>query len=57
VAREQQLGLRLFHRTTPGAPDAGRHLFHERCRRILDELHDARAAMQAAAEAPRAGCA
>ncbi|BDR11048.1 LysR family transcriptional regulator [Comamonas thiooxydans] len=55
VARlEQQLGLRLFHRTTrqvrltqEGA------LFHERCRRILDELHDARAAMQAAAEAPR----
>ncbi|MEX8191590.1 LysR family transcriptional regulator [Comamonas guangdongensis] len=55
VARlEQQLGLRLFQRTTrqvrltqEGA------LFHERCRRILDELHDARAAMQAAAEAPR----
>jgi DNA-binding transcriptional LysR family regulator len=55
VARlEQQLGLRLFQRTSrqvrltqEGA------LFHERCRRILDELHDARAAMQAAAEAPR----
>jgi DNA-binding transcriptional LysR family regulator len=55
VARlEQQLGLRLYQRTTrqvrltqEGA------LFHERCRRILDELHDARAAMQAAAEAPR----
>lgn len=55
VARlEQQLGLRLFQRTTrqvrltqEGA------LFHERCRRILDELHDARATMQAAAEAPR----
>lgn len=55
VARlEQQLGLRLFHRTTrqvrltqEGA------LFHERCRRILDELHDARAAMQAAAQVPR----
>jgi DNA-binding transcriptional LysR family regulator len=49
-----RLGLRLFQRTTrqvrltqEGA------LFHERCRRILDELHDARAAMQAAAEAPR----
>jgi DNA-binding transcriptional LysR family regulator len=55
VARlEQQLGLRLFQRTTrqvrltqEGA------MFHERCRRILDELHDARAAMQSVAEAPR----
>jgi len=55
VARlEHRLGLRLFQRTTrqvrltqEGA------LFHERCRRILDELHDARAAMQSAAQAPR----
>ena len=55
VARlEQQLGLRLFHRTTrqvrltqEGA------LFHERCRRILDELNDARAMMQAAVGTPR----
>jgi DNA-binding transcriptional LysR family regulator len=55
VARlEQQLGVRLFHRTT-------RHtrlthegaLFHERCRRILDELDDARAMMQNAIAAPR----
>ncbi|MGB6098267.1 MAG: LysR family transcriptional regulator [Comamonas thiooxydans] len=55
VARlEQQLGLRLFHRTTRQVrlTQEG-SLFHERCRRILDELHDARAAMQAAAEAPR----
>ncbi|NIF83677.1 LysR family transcriptional regulator [Comamonas sp. Tr-654] len=55
VARlEQQLGLRLFHRTTRQVrlTQEGT-LFHERCRRILDELHDARAAMQAAAEAPR----
>ncbi len=55
VARlEQQLGLRLFNRTT-------RHvhltqegaMFHERCRRILDELDDARAMMQDAVAAPR----
>ena len=55
VARlEQQLSLRLFHRTTRQVrlTQEGT-LFHERCRRILDELHDARAAMQAAAEAPR----
>jgi len=55
VARlEAQLGLRLFHRTTrqvrlttEGA------LFHERCRRILDELDDARAMMQDAVATPR----
>lgn len=55
IARlEQQLGLRLFHRTTrqvrltqEGA------LFHARCRRILDELDDARAMMQAAVATPR----
>lgn len=55
VARlEQQLGLRLFHRTTRQVrlTQEGT-LFHERCQRILDELHDARAAMQAAAQAPR----
>ena len=55
VARlEQQLRLRLFHRTTRQVrlTQEGT-LFHERCRRILDELHDARAAMQAAAQAPR----
>src|SRR5689334_1665498 len=55
VARlEEQLGVRLFNRTT-------RHmrltqegaLFHERCRRILDELDDARSMMQDAVAAPR----
>lgn len=54
VARlEQQLGLRLFHRSTrqvrltqEGA------LFHQHCQRILDALHDARSAMQAVAEIP-----
>ena len=45
VARlEQQLGVRLFNRTT-------RHT--RRCRRILDELDDARAMMQDAVAAPR----
>ncbi len=55
VARlEQQLGVRLFNRTTrqvrltqEGA------LFHERCRRILDDLDDARAMMQQAVAQPR----
>lgn len=55
VARiEKQLGLRLFNRST-------RHvhltqegaMFHERCRRILDELDDARAMMQDAVAEPR----
>ena len=55
VARlEEQLGVRLFNRTTrqvrltqEGA------LFHERCKRILDELDDARAMMQDAVSTPR----
>jgi DNA-binding transcriptional LysR family regulator len=55
VARlEQQLGVRLFHRTTrqvrltqEGA------LFHARCRRILDELADAQAMLQSAVATPR----
>ena len=51
---EAQLGLRLFHRTTRQVrlTQEG-ELFHERCKRVLDELHDARSAMQAAAETPR----
>ncbi|WP_369648724.1 MULTISPECIES: LysR family transcriptional regulator [unclassified Variovorax] len=55
VARlEQQLGLRLFNRTTRHVrlTEEGA-MFHERCRRILDELDDARAMMQDAAAAPR----
>jgi len=55
VARlEASLGVRLFQRTTrritltqEGAQ------FYQRCRRILDDLHDAQAMMQQAAEAPR----
>ena len=51
---EKQLGLRLFNRST-------RHvhltqegaMFHQRCRRILDELDDARAMMQDAVAEPR----
>ncbi|RQO64471.1 LysR family transcriptional regulator [Variovorax sp. KBW07] len=55
VARlEQQLGLRLFNRTTRHVrlTEEGA-MFHERCRRILDELDDARAMMQDAVAAPR----
>jgi DNA-binding transcriptional LysR family regulator len=55
VARlEATLGVRLFQRTTrritltqEGAQ------FYQRCRRILDDLHDAQAMMQQAAETPR----
>lgn len=55
VARlEASLGVRLFQRTTrritltqEGAQ------FYQRCRRILDDLQDAQAMMQQAAEAPR----
>lgn len=44
VARlEQELGVRLLHRTTRrvALTDEGR-LFHERCRRVLDDLDEAR---------------
>lgn len=55
IARlEGQLGLRLFHRTTRQVrlTQEG-ELFHERCLRVLGELHDARAAMQELSLAPR----
>jgi DNA-binding transcriptional LysR family regulator len=55
VARlEQQLGLRLFHRTTRQVrlTEEGA-MFHVRCRHILEELDDARAMMQASIAAPR----
>lgn len=55
VARlEQQLGLRLFHRTTRQVrlTEEGA-MFHLRCRHILEELDDARAMMQASIAAPR----
>jgi len=51
---EQSLGARLFQRTTRriSLTDEGA-LFFERCRRILDDLHDAEAVMSEAASAPR----
>lgn len=55
VARlEQQLGTRLFQRSTRSIrlTDEGR-LFHERCRRILDDLDDAQATLAEALEKPR----
>ncbi|MES2937145.1 MAG: LysR family transcriptional regulator [Pseudomonadota bacterium] len=55
VARlEQELGVRLLQRSTRRLQltDEGR-LFHERCRRILDDLHDAQAMLSHAREEPR----
>lgn len=55
VARlEKQLGVRLMQRSTRSIQltDEGR-LFHERCRRILDDLEDAQAMLSHAREAPR----
>ncbi|MFT4266044.1 MAG: LysR substrate-binding domain-containing protein [Xenophilus sp.] len=55
IARlEAELGLRLFQRSTRQVrltPEG--MLFHERCKRALDELQDARAMMQAAHATPR----
>ena len=55
VARlEQQLGVRLFHRSTRHVrlTEEGT-LFHQRCRRILDDLEDAQAMLQSAVATPR----
>lgn len=55
VARlEQQLGVRLFHRSTRHVrlTEEGT-LFHQRCRRILDDLQDAQAMLQSAVATPR----
>ena len=51
---EQQLGVRLFQRSTRSIrlTQEGR-LFHERCRRILEDLDDAHAALAQAMETPR----
>ncbi len=51
---EQQLGTRLFQRSTRSLrlTEEGR-LFHERCRRILDDLGDAQAILAQALEKPR----
>ncbi len=55
VARlEQDLGVRLLQRSTRRLQltEEGR-AFHERCRRILDELDDAKAMLSRAMEVPR----
>jgi len=51
---EQELGVRLFQRSTRriALTEEGRQ-FHERCRRILDDLDDARAMLSQAAGRPR----
>ncbi|WP_198088131.1 LysR family transcriptional regulator [Variovorax sp. E3] len=55
VARlEQEMGVRLLQRSTRRIQltEEGR-LFHERCRRILDDLDDAQAMLSHAKEVPR----
>lgn len=55
VARlEQEVGVRLLQRSTRRIQltEEGR-LFHERCRRILDDLADARAMLSHSIEVPR----
>jgi len=51
---EKQLGVRLFQRSTRSIrlTEEGR-LFHERCRRVLDDLEDAQASLAAAVATPR----
>jgi DNA-binding transcriptional LysR family regulator len=55
VARlEQEVGVRLLQRSTRRIQlTAEGHLFHERCRRILDDLDDAQAMLSLSREAPR----
>jgi DNA-binding transcriptional LysR family regulator len=51
---EQQLGVRLFQRTTRSLSlTAEGRMFQERCRRILDDLDDAQAALVESTETPR----
>jgi DNA-binding transcriptional LysR family regulator len=51
---EKQLGVRLFQRSTRSLrlTEEGR-LFHERCRRVLDDLDDAQASLAEAVGTPR----
>jgi len=51
---EQSLGVRLFQRTTRrvALTEEGRQ-FYERCRRILEDLHDAQAILSESAQSPR----
>jgi DNA-binding transcriptional LysR family regulator len=55
VARlEQEVGVRLLQRSTRRMQlTAEGRLFHDRCRRILDELDDAQATLARSREAPR----
>ena len=55
VARlEQEMGVRLLQRSTRRMQlTAEGRQFHERCRRILDELQDAQAQLSQARQAPR----
>lgn len=55
VARlEQEVGVQLLQRSTRRMQlTAEGRLFHERCRRILDDLDDAQAMLSRAREAPR----
>ncbi len=55
VARlEQEVGVRLLQRSTRRIQlTAEGRLFHERCRRILDDLDDAQAMLSHAMEVPR----
>ena len=51
---EQEVGVRLLQRSTRRMQlTAEGRLFHERCRRILDELDDAQAMLSQSREAPR----
>jgi DNA-binding transcriptional LysR family regulator len=51
---EDELGVRLLQRSTRSIRlTAEGQQFHERCRRILDELEDAHALLSQASEAPR----
>ena len=54
TALEKQLGVRLFQRSTRSLrlTEEGR-LFHERCRRVLDDLEDAQASLARAVGTPR----
>ena len=55
VARlEQEMGVRLLQRSTRSLRlTAEGRLFHERCRRILDDLEDAQAMLSSSRQAPR----
>ncbi|PQZ85900.1 MULTISPECIES: LysR family transcriptional regulator [Pseudomonas] len=51
---EASLNVRLLHRSTRRVSlTAEGQLFYERCRKILDDLHDARAMLSHVAQAPR----